>query len=303
MLADMTYSPPKATGEGGYPLLLLDRDPGPYETILTWLRTGDTRKTTEYTTEKDLRDLKLLLREIQHCKLHMMRTAMTPQLTFSGSVPEPLRDRSSRENHVALASMLEGLYPLGCEATLIWSWRNAKTSPAFRKNCNGYSNTLLIVRSKSGDLFGAFTELAWHPSHVADDRVSPPCSHNSFLFVLHENGEDVDVKLVTGPRGYMSWQDNAYCMPIIGGLALGRVVTIQPRWHDDQDDESSDDEEDYGSRQPQHVSSEFDTTPVGFSPPRSIFNTQEGDFEIDSAEMYAVLPAPSDTQQPPGSQS
>ena len=72
-----------------------------------------------------------------------------------------------------------------CEFPVYQKWelkyratKNGFKSADFHSKCDGVANTLTLIKAKSGNIFGGFTEKEWHSD---DDFVSDP---NAFIFSL-----------------------------------------------------------------------------------------------------------------------
>lgn len=76
---------------------------------------------------------------------------------------------------------------------------------AFHHKCNFYGNTLTIIKSQNGRIFGGFTEASWDScSGVKSDK-------NAFLFRLSTSSESARVGVAKGK------EDNAiYCCGKLG---------------------------------------------------------------------------------------
>jgi len=56
--------------------------------------------------------------------------------------------------------------------------KNGFKSADLHSKCDGVANTLTLIKAKSGNIFGGFTEKEWHSD---DDFVTDP---NAFIFSL-----------------------------------------------------------------------------------------------------------------------
>jgi len=79
----------------------------------------------------------------------------------------------------------------------------------FHSHCDGIPNTLTVIKAKSGNIFGGFTEQAWHSDN---DFVADP---KAFLFSL-VNKEEKTFKVMCSNEG-----KNAICCNSTLGPCFG----------------------------------------------------------------------------------
>ncbi len=72
--------------------------------------------------------------------------------------------------------------------------RDGFSSSDFHSHCDGIPNTLTVIKAKSGNIFGGFTEQAWHSD---DDFVADP---KAFIFSLL-NKEEKPFKVLCSNEG------------------------------------------------------------------------------------------------------
>jgi hypothetical protein len=82
--------------------------------------------------------------------------------------------------------------------TVLWKSKDASDVAGFHGACDGHANTLVVVRTKEGNIFGGFAVPAWGSStgYVKDETKL------SFLFVLKDTFGDAPTrfKLSAGKR-------------------------------------------------------------------------------------------------------
>ena len=88
--------------------------------------------------------------------------------------------------------------------------RDGFKSTDFHSHCDGIPNTLTVIKAKSGNIFGGFTEQAWHSR--GEDVTDP----KAFIFSL-VNKEEKPFKVLCSNGG----RDAMYCSlnrgPCFGG--------------------------------------------------------------------------------------
>jgi hypothetical protein len=80
----------------------------------------------------------------------------------------------------------------------------------FHSHCDGIAKSLTIIKAKSGNIFGGFTEQAWHSD---DDFVADP---KAFLFSL-VNKEENSFKVMCSNEGNQAICCNSNYGPCFGG--------------------------------------------------------------------------------------
>jgi hypothetical protein len=83
--------------------------------------------------------------------------------------------------------------------------RDGFKSTDFHSHCDGISNTLTVIKAKSGNLFGGFTEKEWHSR---GEFVTDP---KAFIFSL-VNKEEKPFKVLCSNLG----EDAIFCYPDFG---------------------------------------------------------------------------------------
>ncbi len=85
----------------------------------------------------------------------------------------------------------------------------------FHSHCDGIPNTLTVIKARSGNIFGGFTEQAWHSD---DDFVADP---KAFIFSL-VNKEEKPFKVLCSNEG----QYAICCFSEVGRFSF-HVLEIQ----------------------------------------------------------------------------
>ena len=102
-------------------------------------------------------------------------------------------------------------FPFGQEWDLKYrASRDGFKSTDFHRKCDGIGNTLTVIKARSGNIFGGFTEQAWHSR--GEDVTDP----KAFLFSL-VNKEEKPLKVMCSNEG----EHAIYCYsefgPCFGG--------------------------------------------------------------------------------------
>ena len=104
-----------------------------------------------------------------------------------------------------------------CEFSVGQEWdlkyrasRDSFKSTDFHSKCDGIANTLTVIKAKSGNVFGGFTEKEWHSSC---GFVTDP---NAFIFSL-VNKEDKPFKALCSNEGQLATLCDSRCGPCFGG--------------------------------------------------------------------------------------
>jgi hypothetical protein len=73
---------------------------------------------------------------------------------------------------------------LGAKAplTLLWTSSDPGDTNGFHRACDGKANTLVLIQSKEGNIFGGFAVPAWETPRGGEGKADP--TELSFLFVL-----------------------------------------------------------------------------------------------------------------------
>ena len=80
----------------------------------------------------------------------------------------------------------------------------------FHSHCDGIPNTLTVIKARSGNIFGGFTEQAWHSD---DDFVADP---KAFIFSL-VNKEEKPFKVLCSNEGQYAIYCDSKFGPCFGG--------------------------------------------------------------------------------------
>ena len=88
--------------------------------------------------------------------------------------------------------------------------RDGFKSTDFHSHCDGIANTLTVIKAKSGNIFGGFTEQEWNSDGV---WITDP---NAFIFSL-VNKEDKPFKAFCSNEGQLAICCNSKYGPCFGG--------------------------------------------------------------------------------------
>lgn len=65
------------------------------------------------------------------------------------------------------------------------------SSRRFHSKCDGFSNTLIVVKATTGNIFGGYTESTW------DQSYESKCDPNAFIFSLvNEDANPIKIKIL-----------------------------------------------------------------------------------------------------------
>ena len=81
----------------------------------------------------------------------------------------------------------------------------------FHSHCDGIPNTITVIKARSGNIFGGFTEQAWHSR--GEDVTDP----KAFLFSL-VNKEEKPFKVMCSNEGKNAICRDSYYGPCFGGV-------------------------------------------------------------------------------------
>ena len=100
--------------------------------------------------------------------------------------------------------------------------RDGFKSTDFHSHCDGIANTLTVIKAKSGNIFGGFTEQEWHSR---SEWVKDP---KAFIFSL-ANKEEKPFKAMCSNEGKQALRCNPIRGPCFGGEGdFIRDICIQP---------------------------------------------------------------------------
>ena len=88
--------------------------------------------------------------------------------------------------------------------------RDGFKSTDFHSHCDGIANTLTVIKAKSGNIFGGFTEQKWH------SRVKWVTDPNAFIFSL-VNKEENPFKAMCSNEGKQAIRCSLLRGPCFGG--------------------------------------------------------------------------------------
>lgn len=84
------------------------------------------------------------------------------------------------------------------------------TSKSFHERCDGKANTLVIIKSSYGWIFGGYTPLTWDPSVIYQN------DSESFIFSLKNPHETEPMRFMKRTEGKISIESNPMAGPIFG---------------------------------------------------------------------------------------
>jgi hypothetical protein len=173
----------------------IDRDPKCFQSILNYLRAANTDE--EFDLPENKTELRGLLKEASYYKLQGLIDLANQQLS------------TKFESSILTKDLVKDLIILcdfkDIKLNLLYRGsRDGFSANNFHVKCDGSSNTLTVIKSTQGNIFGGYTTLAWDQS--SSYKNDPAC----FLFSL-VNKENTPLKLRCKDETY-----STYCMAAYG---------------------------------------------------------------------------------------
>jgi hypothetical protein len=111
---------------------------------------------------------------------------------------------------------------LGATAPLQRPWKtsNPRDFAGFHRACDGRANTLVIVRTREGSIFGGFAVPAWNSSEGGTWKDDP--TELSFIFVLKNTFGDPPTRFPKKGPARAIWCRSDYA-PTFGGDSGGEI--------------------------------------------------------------------------------
>jgi hypothetical protein len=103
----------------------------------------------------------------------------------------------------------------------------------FHSKCDDKANTLVVIKSKNGNIFGGYTEKSWSNTNFLSPYIDKSDS-NAFIFSII-NKENRSLKIKCSPNNGIRCNNN--CGPIFGGKAgysdilIGNLSNLSPVNH------------------------------------------------------------------------
>jgi hypothetical protein len=106
---------------------------------------------------------------------------------------------------------------------LLWKSSDPNDVEGFHRACDGRANTLVIVQSKEGNIFGGFAVPAWDSSSERGYKWVDDPTGLTFIFVLKNTFRDPPTRFPkNGPTGAIYC--NPHRGPYFGGAAGGEIA-------------------------------------------------------------------------------
>jgi len=176
----------------------IDRDPSPFGHILDYLRSGDL-----YIKSNDQNLRSKLHADAQYYKLP---TAVSDYLRWSPGEDFDLWYSEFEYLNKQLKKVSKELGGLLFQAT-----KDGQSDSSFHSRCDGKGPTVVIIKTKSGNMFGGYTYTSWHSS------AGYGASSKGFLFRLRPTIKRYDQR--SGKEGYAIYRSSSYG-PVFGNYNI-----------------------------------------------------------------------------------